>query len=221
MLLRESTAAPTKCVELVSGWPDYVGIVDASGHGVGGCIVGENKACVPTVFRLEWPQDIKNEIVSESNPNGKLTNSDLECAGLLLLWLVMEEVCNIQQGDHVALFNDNAPTVAWAQRLAAKSSLVAGQLIRALALRLKTMKASPLSTLHIAGVENSITDIPSRSFGTPSKWYCAKDEDLLTLYDPLFPLEQNSWTVYHPSSAVSTRVISVLRMQNTLLAEWR
>lgn len=102
----------------------------------------------------------------------------------------MEDVCNIQQGDHVALFNDNAPTVAWAQRLAAKSALVAGQLIRALALQLKAMKASPLSTLHIAGVENSITDIPSRSFGTPSKWYCATDEDLLTLYDPLFPLDQ-------------------------------
>ena len=89
---------------------------------------------MPTVFRFEWPEDIKQEIVSDSNPKGKLTNLDLGWAGLLMLLLVMEDVCSIQSGDHVALFSDNAPTVAWARRLAVKSSLVAGQLIRALAI---------------------------------------------------------------------------------------
>ena len=161
-LLRESTLAPTLCKELVAGWPDFVGVKDASGHGVGGIIVGENKACVPTLFRFEWPDDIKCEIISNSNPSGKLTNSDLECAGLLMLWLVMEDVCDITTGTHVALFSDNMPTVHRVNRLACKSSLVAGQLIRALALRLKMMGASPLSTVHVAGIQNSMTDIPSR-----------------------------------------------------------
>ena len=78
--------APTLCKELVAGWPDFVGVKDASGHGVGGIIVGENKACAPTLFRFEWPDDIKCEIISNSNPSGKLTNSDMECAGLLMLW---------------------------------------------------------------------------------------------------------------------------------------
>ena len=220
-LLRESTLAPTRCSELVSAWPDYVGVKDASGHGVGGIIIGENKSCVPTVFRFEWPEDIKQEIVSDSNPKGKLTNSDLECAGLLMLWLVMEDVCSIQSGDHVALFSDNAPTVAWATRLAAKSSLVAGQLIRALALRLKVMKASPLSTLHISGVQNAMTDIPSRSFGTPPKWHCQTENDLLTMFNSKFPLpNQASWTGYQVGSKISTLVLSVLRMQLTTLEEW-
>ena len=58
-LLQESTLALTKCTELVSGWPGYVGTKDASKHGVGGCIVDNAKACVPTVFRVEWPEDIK------------------------------------------------------------------------------------------------------------------------------------------------------------------
>ena len=49
-LLRESTMAPTKCSELVAGWPDFVGVKDASGHGVGGVVVGENEAYTPTVF---------------------------------------------------------------------------------------------------------------------------------------------------------------------------
>ncbi len=44
-LLRESTNEPTWCRELVAGWPDYIGIVDASGHGVGGVVFGELSAC--------------------------------------------------------------------------------------------------------------------------------------------------------------------------------
>ena len=100
----------------------------------------------------------------------------------------MEDVCNIKQGDHVALFSDDASIATWAQRLAAKISKVAGQVIGALALRIKVMKASPLSTLQISGVQNVITDIPSRSFGTPPKWNCQTDDDLLTLYNSKFTL---------------------------------
>ena len=61
-------------------------------YGVGGVIIGENEACIPTVFRYQWPDDIMQDVVSEVNPTGRLTNSDLEMAGLLLLWLIMEEV---------------------------------------------------------------------------------------------------------------------------------
>ena len=62
-LLRESIAEPTQCKELVQGWPDYTGVKDTSKHGIGGVIVGESKACIPNVFRLEWPADIKANIV--------------------------------------------------------------------------------------------------------------------------------------------------------------
>jgi hypothetical protein len=55
--------------------------------------------------------------------------------------------------------------------MAANGSLVAGQLIRALALRLKQSKVSPLTPLHIAGAKNAMTDIPSRSFNHGKKWY--------------------------------------------------
>jgi len=81
-LLQEST--PTKFTKLISDWPEIVGVKDAPKHGVGGCIVGENAACVPTVLRMEWPNDIKQNLVFEQNPKGRITNSDLEMAGLLL-----------------------------------------------------------------------------------------------------------------------------------------
>lgn len=115
---------------------------------------------------MEWPDDTKKEINSEYNPKGKLTNLDLECAGLLLLWLVIENVCKITPG---VFFSDNQPTVSWVEQLASKSSQVAGQLLRALALQLKQKEAAPLTPFHIRGVENAITDIPLRSFGSKPK----------------------------------------------------
>ena len=38
-LLCVSTLAPTKCRELVADWPDFIGVKDASGQGVGGIMV--------------------------------------------------------------------------------------------------------------------------------------------------------------------------------------
>ena len=76
------------------------------------------------------------------------------------------------------------------------------------------MTASPLTPLHITGVDNSLTNIPSRSFGPDPKWHCDTHDKFLTFYNTLFPLEnQASWTIYHPSSsAIITRVISTLPM---------
>ena len=220
--LRESVSTPTRCKNLVPGWPDYVGITDASGHGLGGVIIGELKSTTPTVFRMQWPPDISASIVSDNNPTGTITNSDLEMAGLLMLWLVMEETCHDLTNAHIALFSDNSPTVHWVQRLAAKHSHIAIQLLRALALRLQLKKASPLTPLHIAGVDNAMTDIPSRSFGSEPKWLCKTDSELLTLFNRTFPLpNQASWTVYRPSSEIATRLISILRMKDFTADEWR
>jgi hypothetical protein len=69
-ILQASVKQPTKCKDLVAGWPDYVGIVDASSHGGGGLIVGELLPVPPTVFRLQWPADISADLVSFENPRG-------------------------------------------------------------------------------------------------------------------------------------------------------
>ena len=77
----------------MGSWPDYIGVCDASSHGVGGVIVGKNNDFVPIVFRWEWPQDVK-----ESYTSKVITNSNLEMAGLICLYLVMELVCgNLQE----------------------------------------------------------------------------------------------------------------------------
>jgi hypothetical protein len=71
IILRESTSCPTRCRELVVGWLDFVGVVNASSHGVGGIIMGKLLECPPMVFRFQWPPDITANVKSESNPRSQ------------------------------------------------------------------------------------------------------------------------------------------------------
>ena len=91
-LLQELFKEPTRCRELASRWPDFVGIVDALSHGVGGVVFGEKSKCPPTVFRWKWPTEITRDVKSVDNPEGRITNSDLEMAGIVMAWLVVKGV---------------------------------------------------------------------------------------------------------------------------------
>ena len=152
---------------------------------------------------------------------GTLTKSDLEMARLFLLWIVMEEVCEVKSGDHVAVFSDNQPTVLWVDQLASKSSVVAGQLLRALALILKMKGEFPLTPFYIAGNQNDMKDILSRLFVSEPKWHCKTDADLLLLFNKKIPLPNKaSWTVFHPTKDISMKLLSVFRMEVTTMEEW-
>jgi hypothetical protein len=111
---------------------------------------------------------------------GGITNSDLEMAGILLLWLVMEAVCQPLQEKQVALFSDNLQTVSWVKCLASRKSIVAKHFVQALALRLKSNKMCPLTMLHIEGKRNAILDVPSWPFSSNPAWHCTSDTKFLT-----------------------------------------
>ncbi len=221
-VLRESMSRPMRCRKLVAGWPDFIRVVNASSHGVGGVIIGKLSECPPTVFRLQLPPDFTENVTSKSNPRGTMTNSDLELAGLVLLWLMMEHVCGPLAEKCIALFSKNSPTVSWVQQMACRSSLVAEQLIHVLTLRFNLQNVCPITTLHITGDQNSMTDIPSRSIGSEHKWHFKSEHDLLIFFNCNFTLPlQNSWTVCQPTSAIAARVISVLRITPFTLDNWR
>ncbi len=221
-ILWESTSRPTRCRELVAGWPDFIVVVDASSHGMGGIIIGKLFECPPTMLRLQWPPDITANFITKSNPIGTLTNSYLELAGLVILWIMMEHICTDLAEKQVALFSNNSPSVGWVQYMAMRSSLVAEQLIRVLALRFNIQRVCPITTLHICGDQNSMTNVPSRLFGSKPKWHFQSEEKLLTFFNINFPLpNQNLWTVCHPTSGIATHVISVLWMMPFTLEDWR
>jgi hypothetical protein len=66
------------------------------------------------VWQFKWPPDIQKELVTGTNKTGKLTIKDLELAGLVLGWLVLEGVCKDLVFKHVGMFCDNTSLVTWA-----------------------------------------------------------------------------------------------------------
>ena len=113
VLLKSAAKEPTHVNELVPGTPAFVGYCDACRMGAGGVWLLGTKVVAPIVWRVEWPDDIKADLNSDDNLTGRITNSDLEMAWILLLWLCMEEVCTLEPGCHVELFSDYQPTVSW------------------------------------------------------------------------------------------------------------
>ena len=92
VFLHEAHKEPTKSKQLFAGNPHFIGIIDAAKEGTWGVVIGEGDVCVTTVVRYKWPKDIQDMVCTYENPKGPITNLDLELAGLLICWLVMEEV---------------------------------------------------------------------------------------------------------------------------------
>jgi hypothetical protein len=183
-LLQQLTLELMQCHELVVGWPNFLGVKDASSHGIGGIIIGELSKCTPKVFWFAWPDNVTKAIISQSNPARTITNSDLEMAGLLMLFVIMEHVCGPLIKKCVALFSDNSPTIGWVECLASCQSIITAHLIRALVLWLKANKCCLLTPQHISGLKNAMTIILSLLFGSVPKWHLKTDDLSLLRPDP-------------------------------------
>ena len=87
---------------------------------------------------------------------------------MLLAWLVLEKTTRGSlQYAQTGLFCDNMAAVQWLEKKSTTTSIVAGHLLRALALRIHINRAAPLQTMHIAGANNKMADTASRSFIDP------------------------------------------------------
>jgi len=58
--------------------------MDASVIGAGGVLLSIRGLCKNTVWRVEWLVEVSREVVSDRNPKGSVTKSDLEMAAILL-----------------------------------------------------------------------------------------------------------------------------------------
>ena len=49
-----------------------------------GVVLGKKDGCIPTVFHIEWPQDVQDLVCTKDNPDRPITKSDMEMVHLLL-----------------------------------------------------------------------------------------------------------------------------------------
>jgi hypothetical protein len=72
------------------------------------------------------------------------------------MFIVVEVVCKFKPGACMALFSNNQLTVLGMDRRAPNISVVTGQLVCTLTLRMKKARVSPITPLHIQGAEKSV-----------------------------------------------------------------
>ena len=132
--------------------------MDAYKYGVGGVWLSGIKTLSPIVWRLEWPQEIVDAFTV-----GDLPINNLEMAGILLHFIILDYLVDVKHC-HVAIWCDNTLAVSWTMKLSSTKSVAGQQLTHALTMRMSMAKSSPLAALSIAGKENVMADLPSRSY---------------------------------------------------------
>jgi hypothetical protein len=151
--------------ELIPNADHYYRYCDACATGAGGVWFSGERNLQPIVWRVEFEQAIATQVVSNDNPHGRLTNSDLEMAALLLQYMVLHQEVEMWFA-RAGVLSNNTPTVAWTARMANKSNApTAGQLLRGLAAIQRASQTGLLKVAFIAGVKNSMADVASHSFG--------------------------------------------------------
>ena len=78
------TYRPMHLAVIVCREPTHLGICDASGLGAGGVGLDPAGTGHNLVWQNTWSADVTAELVSPTNPNGTISNSDPELAALVL-----------------------------------------------------------------------------------------------------------------------------------------
>ena len=214
---------PTHISEIVSpDLPHYYGYVDAAGGGVGGVWLPCTRWLQPLVWRFQWPADITREV---NKKHGSISNSDVEAAGVFIGDCILDDIlADDTAGVSSHLCSDNSATVAWNQRGASRASHKCPErLLRWKAMRQRWTRRGPQDVDHVAGQQNDMGDIPSRSYDNDNKTPCfphGEDNQFLQYFSHRFPLSSHpqlgSWRLVRPRPEIVSAAILLLRGQNDL-----
>ncbi len=167
------SARPTRIAELVPLPPVAQGHHDASGCGAGG-IWFPSPALVPRqgytntqplAWRFKWPQEIVNKLVTDQNPRGTITNSDLELAGGLLHLDAITHCFDICERT-VLSSGDNLSTTFWERKGSTTTNKAPAYLLRLFGMHQRLHRYIPRFD-YISGSSNHIADALSRRFDEP------------------------------------------------------
>jgi hypothetical protein len=155
----------------------------------------------PLAWRFRWPQDIVNKIVTDANPHGSITNSDLELAGGLLHLDALAHCFDIRERT-VLSKGDNLSTTFWERKGSTTTNSPPAYLLRLFGMHQRIQRYIPRFD-YISGPSNHIADALSRQFN--KSWSHCID----SLFRAHLPQRTGCqrWT---PTPPVASAVISVL-----------
>ncbi len=128
---------PTRIAEVIPLPPIAEGHHDASGSGAGGIWFlgptvtarGNLSSTHPIVWRFPWPECVTSRLVTDSNPCGTITNSDLELAGGLIHLDAIANCFDVRERT-VLSKGDNLSTTFWERKGNTSSSAPPAYLLR-------------------------------------------------------------------------------------------
>ena len=207
-MFKNIATRPTHIAEVVPLNPSAEGHHDASGLGAGGVwfpgthlVPREGyKSLVPVVWRYEFPESIRSKLVTDDNPNGTITNSDLELAGGLIQLEAITQTFDVRHRT-VLSKGDNLATTFWERKGNASTDKPPSYLLRLFGIHQRYHRYVPRFD-YISGPSNHIADALSRDFHL--NW-----SDLITSLSSHLP-QSGSYQVWTPSQHIISAVTSAL-----------
>ena len=151
---------PTRLGEVVPDLPATIGTADASGAGMGGTWLSADTSVPPLVWRASFPASVQSDLVSTSNPNGRITNSDLELAGQIANLDVLTQHRDCRERT-VSSLTDNISARSWQRKGSTTTLGPAAYLLRIQALHQRHHRYLNQSD-YIPGPANAMADDASR-----------------------------------------------------------
>ena len=213
-LFNELANSPINVAQIVPRLPEKHGYTDSCKYAAGGVWILPIQG--PHNRYIMWTVNFPPEIIQAFN-NGSITINDLELAGVVLGWLVLEHLVPSLHHAQIGIKCDNSSTVSWARKFTARS-LRAGHLLRALALRQQLCKAAPILVVHVPGIQNDMADVASRYATTTS--LNKNSPNILSYFNTRFK-QTTSWEEFHLPKKLSSRVMSSLLGTQLTLESWR
>ena len=210
------TSRPTRIAELVPLLASAIGDHDASGTGAGGVWFPHQTldprqestdvpSHAPLLWRFQWPEDIIKSLVTDKNPGGTITNSDLELAGGLLHLEALCQHFDVRERT-VLSRTDNLATLFWQRKGSATTTKAPAHLLRLFGIHQRYHRYVPRHD-YISGISNPMADDASRLFDMP-------DSNFLSYFNSTFP-QVSSFRHVHLSPQVTSSVISALRRKTS------
>ena len=199
---------PTRIAELVPLAPAAEGHHDASGAGAGGVwFPGDSltpregwTANQPVIWRVPWPQHIRDKLVSSNNPTGTITNSDLELAGGLIHLDCLAQTFDTRERTVVSK-GDNLNTTFWERKGSTSTDSAPAYLLRMFGIHQRFHRYVPRFD-YLAGKSNFVADALSRDFSLSLPV-------LISQLSHLLP-QKNGYQVWTPPPKLVSAVISAL-----------
>lgn len=154
----------------------------------------------PLLWRALFPAHIAAALVSWSNPDGTISISDLELAGVLANNDVLAQSVDVTEVT-TGTGTDNTAALAWSTKKAVSVTGPASYLLRLMSLHQRAYRYQ-LRSFYVPGPANSMADDCSRL------WHLS-DEQLLSHFNTNYP-QKEPWQICHLRPEMLSALTSAL-----------